>query len=280
MDSKGWMMLKVLINRFNPKAGDTLIKFLPQEETPSVTSQDIRSNDLLPLLYQSQRTLDKTHYSWLVPLITKFPEPLRPFVISSLLPEQQAGLTQENTGTYVSPPVKNFLRNQLYRHLKANQHLPLEYIPETDFSPLLQWKKRELVRLIDFLGMHDLAFEIRGIVNKNYLKNLYSCLSPKELYYLKVCLHQKERLVSPKLGIDPTKQDCPRLRQVLHRRGLIRLGKALAGQHADLVWYIAHALDTGRGRLLLRYYQPHPIPNVTPILKQQVFNVITFMKKE
>jgi hypothetical protein len=93
-------------------------------------------------------------------------------------------------------------------------------------------------------------------------------------------MHQKQQITSPKLGIDPSKQNCPHLKQVLHRRGLIRLAKSLTGQHKDLIWYIAHTLDNGRGMILLQSQQSISSPKVINILKQQVFNVMNFLKKE
>jgi hypothetical protein len=278
MEAKGWIMLKVLINRYNPKAGESLTKFLPKEELAILNSYPIHSHDLQPLL-QTQQALENMHYSWILPSLTKFSKPIRPFVIAALTPEQQAGLGQKSREWTISSPIKKFFLNCLYHELKIDTHLPLPYLSETDLSLLGYWTKKEIVRLIDFLGIHDLASEVRRIVNQAHLKNLYSCLSDKELYYLKRCLHQKERLVSPKLGIDPSKENCQGLRAILHRRGLIRLGKALAGQQADLIWYIAHRLDIGRGKLLLQYYQTQPIANVTQILNQQVLNVINFIKK-
>lgn len=178
----------------------------------------------------------------------------------------------------ISNIAKAFILNRLYQYLEINEHLPIEYLPETEFSLLTKWTKAQFIDLIDYLGLYDLASEVRHIVNRNYLKNIYTCLTPKQFYYLKVCLHQKEQLVSPKLGIDPTKQDCPQLKRIIHRRGLLRLGRALCGQHADLVWHIAHTLDMGRDNLLLKEYQPEELPKVTQILKQQVLNLINFLK--
>ncbi len=272
-------MLRVLINRYNSKAGNALLKFLPKEESQAVTALDIRSTDLTPMIQQPHKSLAKIHYSWIQPLLEKFPEQLRPVVISSLTPEQIAGLKVASP-LGLSDFVKTFILNQVYDLLKIDEHFPIEYLPETELSLLAQWTKPQLVNLIDFLGLYDLASEVRHIVNRNYLKNIYTCLTPKQFHYLKVCLHQKEQIISPKLGIDPTKQDCPRLKQVIHRRGLVRLGKALCGQHRDLIWHMAHTLDMGRGNLLLKEYQPEALPKITPILKQQVLNLINFLKSE
>jgi hypothetical protein len=279
MDKRGWMMLRVLINRYNPKAGNALLKFLPQDELKEVTAIDIRSNDLAPILQQPNKSLSKIHYSWLKPLLGKFPEFLQPTVVAALTAEQKAGFHQLPP-IEISDFAKTFVLNQLYQQLKINEHFPVEYLPQTEISPLVQWTKKQLIHLIDFFGLYDLASEVRHIVNRNYLKNIYSCLTPKQLNFLKGCLHQKEQMTSPKLGIDPTKQDCPGLKQVIHRRGLFRLGKALCGQHADFVWHLAHVLDVGRGNILLKEYQPEPLSKVTYILQQQLLNLMNFLKSE
>lgn len=270
-------MLRILINRFNPKAGNALLKFLPEEGAKAVMNQDIRSADLTPILQQPQKSLSTIHYSWIQPVLKKFPEPLQPAVMAALTAEQIAGM-KISSPMAISNIAKTFILNQIYQHLKISEHFPIEYLPETEFSPLSKWTKSKLMDLIDFLGLYDLASEVRHIVDRNYLKNIYTCLTPKQFYYLKVCLHQKEQLVSPKLGIDPTKQDCSKLKQIIHRRGLLRLGKALCGQHPDLVWHIAHTLDIGRGNILLKEYQTEELPKVTKILKQQVLNLMNFLE--
>lgn len=279
MDTKNWMMLRVLINRYNPKTKDALLKFLPQEERQAVLAQKITSNDLMPILKHKQKCLELFHYSWIKPLLEKYPSNLHPIVIASLSAEQKVGLQGAKYQT-VSPPVKTFIVNQIQSSLEIDQHLPLEYLPQTDLTLLAHWQKSQLIEIIDFLGLHDLANEIRYIVDRNHLKNIYTSLTPKQFYYLKVCLLQKEKITSPKLGIDPSKQDKAQLKQILHRRGLIRLGRALCGQHPDLVWYIAHILDTGRGKFLLKDYQIDPLPKITAILQQQVINLMNFLKSE
>lgn len=277
MDTRGWMMLRVLINRYNPRAGNALLKFLPQEQQAAISSVEIRSDDLRPILLHPQNSLARIHYSWIKPLIEKYPERLQGAIMAALTAEQVAGM-KGSLDSPISNPVKSFLVNKLCYQLKVNEHIPLEYLSENEFSPLLKWTKQQIVDLIDFLGLYDLASEVRHIVNRDHLKNIYTCLTPKQFYYLKVCLHQKEQITSPKLGIDPSKQDCPKLKQAVHRRGLSRLGKALCGQHADFVWYLSHVLDKGRGDILLREYQPQALPKITSVLKQQVLNLMNFLK--
>lgn len=281
VDPKEWMMLRVLINRYNPRMGEALLRLLPEDEARAILSQNIRSQDIAPLLYQPQRLIEHMHYSWLKPVIfEQFPDDLRPNLLGALSPQQAIDIQPDLTPPILSEPVKAFFIKQLYDKLDVKHLTPLEYLPETELSQLAQWNKQGLSALADFLGLHDLTHEIRRIVSKPLLQNIYQCLNPKELSYLKICLHQKDKIVSPKLGIDFSKQNCEALRKQLHKRGLMRLGRALSGQHPDLVWYIAHRLDVGRGTLMTRSYRQEAVQEIVIPLKSQVVNLIHFLKKE
>ena len=282
MDTQSWLMLRILINRYNPKAGNALLKFLPEEEAAHVLKQDIHSTDIFPLLAQPKYILELMHYSWLQPIIEAYPHDFQSLLLGVLSHHQTSKLqlSSEKTPYSVSLPVKNFLIHQLYANFHNEHPLPLDYLPETDMTVLAKLSKNELVDMINFLGLHDLTAKIRGIVNKQHLENIYTSLTPKQLRYLKICLYQKEKLDSPPLDINPAEKNKDKLGSIIHQRGLARLGKALCGEHKDLVWYIVHILDRGRGKILQGYYQEQSIPKVTSILRTQVMHVMNFIKKE
>lgn len=283
MKPRGWMFLKVLINRYHPGPPDPLLNFLPPEDAQKALVHNITSPDIEPLLNHAKIVIDRIHYSWLKPAIEKFSRSMQPFFIASL-PKKLAFSIQRHMdpSVKISPltdTLKPFFLRLLYNTLDADDRLPIEYLPESPLSSLAQWSKHELVDLIDFLGLHDLAGEIRQVVAKDALKGIYECLSPKQTTYLKMCLHQKDQIKSDSLKINFQKLDGDQLLRDLHRRGLMRLGKALSGQHPDLIWYLSHTLDTGRGSLLAQYYSQQPTPKVTQALTIQVTNLMNFLKK-
>jgi hypothetical protein len=281
MKQRGWIILKTLFNRYDANIQNALFEFLTPETKQKIQKNEIQSKNLLPLLYQHQDTLERMHYSWLKPLLQQFPEQLIPMFVNALTQEQAIGFKSSAVPILHLPQsVKLFLQNRLYNLLDVNNRQPLEFLTVTEMTPLAYLNKTELMAICDFLGLYDLASEVRQIVNKTYLKNIYACLTPKQFYYLKACLHQKEKLTTPPLGIDPSKQDCPKLKRLVHQRGLVRLGKALCGQDKDLIWYIAHILDTGRGKILLDHYKIQEVPSVTSFLKLQLTNVMNFLKSE
>lgn len=283
MKPRGWMFLKVLINRYHQGMPDTLIRYLPKEDVDALSKQSISSPNIEPLLNHAQEILETLHYTWLKPFIDKFPAALQPFITASLPESQSLALQRQSEATSKLPLVpaslKPFFLQTLYNTMGVEERLPIVYLPETPLSPLIHWKKNDLIELISFLGLHDLTSAIRHIVAKQALQGIYDCLSPKELNYLKICLHQKDPIVAPPLNINLKQLDGKQLIKDLHQRGLMRLGMALSEQHPDLVWYLSRLLDTGRGKLLTKFSSSKTNPKVVQALTTQVTNLMNYLTR-
>lgn len=282
MEEPRYTFLKVLFNRYPLGSGDAGISLLPSEDSTALKSLNFNVSDPTPLLTLPEDILGKMHYSWLTPVIEAFPPALKDPLLSSLPSRTQERL---RSALKMSPGnTKPLADKQLLRFLGHRMHLenvmPLSFLPVTPLSPLAELSKAQLVEVIDLLSMHDLAEEIRHIVDKKKLQVVYELITARRAQYLKRCLQQKERLVSPKFDIDKYARDPRKLEAFLHQRGILRLGKALSGQHPDFIWHLVHTLDTGRGAILQKCYSPQAIANATPALMEQVVNVLNFQKIE
>lgn len=284
MQTRSRALLRVLLNRYHQKGKEAIVRALPDEEAKAILSEDIPSDNPKLLLAPYESVISRIHYSWLHPAILHIPKSLRKPLFSALSEEKKNKLKQwfpeasEASHNVLSPPVKAYLLQILYKNIEHSDILPIAYLPQTPLTPLASWSKPQIVELIAFLGIHDLAPEVRQIISNEKLLKLTPCLNPKQKQYLRICLHQQERLVTPPLDLDKWNGDIKTLTTKLHRRGILRLGKALSGQHEDLFWHIAHTLDTGRGRALLQYYSHMAIPGITSVLVQQVGNLMTFLQ--
>lgn len=284
MQSKRWMMLRVLLNRFHGGNPDALLKCMSAEKAQEVMGcktlvQDYSSAIALPL-----ESIQAVHYTWLEPAFKKIPTTVHALILATL-PEPQASKLSKVLGvapfeTPLADTIKGFFLGLFYDHFKDPAVLPVSFLPETPLRVLLNFTKEELVELIDLLGIYDLAEEIRQIIDKKKLQSLYLCLSEKKQQFLRICLHHRDKLSSPKLELNNWYGDPEKLESILHKRGLHRLGKALSGQHPDFFWHLAHKLDTGRGMLLQKYFTSVAIPGVTAMLIQQVMNVLNFLNKK
>lgn len=284
MQAKGLAMLRVLLNRFHQKATEATLRCLPPEDAKGVFQQQIPSNNPALALTQPEELIAKMHYSWLLPGLEALPKPMQTPLLSALpkmaSEKLQALLGYNSTPTpqpALAPPVQIFLLHKLYALIEKSTPLPLDFLPQTPLAPLVALDKAQLVEVVDLLGIYDLTEEVRQIINKDRLKKIYACLGQKQRQFLRVCLHQKEKISASPLGLEQWQGDPKEFARLLHNRGLIRLGRALCGQHPDFIWYLTHTLDKGRGNLLKTYYEPSMIPHITPILLQQVISLLNFL---
>ncbi len=276
MDPRAVAILRVLINRYDPKSNIPLAQFLSKEEFKQIKDYSITSSNLHPILQQPHSSLSSIHYSWIESLLSHFPEVLQPSVSAAIGLSNKLDKTLENASP-ISPLAKSFFLTELYRLLDMGSHLPIEYLPPSPLTRLTEWKKSDIVHLIDYLGLHDLASEIRPIVNSNALKKIYTSLTPKQFHHLKTCLHKKEQLTFPPLKIDLSTIEIKELKQLLHKRGLVRFSRSFSGEHPDLIWHIAHILDIGRGKIFVKEVALSKDKKVTHILQQQLIYLMNFL---
>lgn len=279
------LLLQILLNR---SGGDISTPPFSQVKEAGDFQQlqigSLRQTELEPLIHQYRKTLPKIHYSWLNSYLLGIGEKKRQALSTCLEEIQKAGMSRLNKElplkTKPAPLLRKFYLKQLYQLIPLNQHLPIEYLPESPLNRLLTLQKRDLIELIDFLGIYDLAYEIRHILATKNLKNLYTCLTAKQQQFLRSCLHYKDKTISPPLHLDKWDGKAKSLFHLLHHRGLARMALALAGQHEDLIWYLSHFLDTGRGKLLLKRTKNDPLPHLTEAAILQLETAINFLKKD
>jgi len=281
-DHKQQIFMRMLLNRYHPTGVESVLKCLPAETAKGIFNQSPSSKDPSEALLQPEDYIREMHYSWLIEPIKKFPPSLHPLLLGALAEDQKgplAKLLRLAPAGNVSPSLRRYVCRELYFSLDTATLIPKAFISPSSLSPLLQLSKKRLVELIDYLGLYDLAEEIRGIVDTKNLKTIYQCLSAKKQQFLRICLHQREKLITPKLHLDKWEGDCQQLSKLLHMRGIFRLGKTLSGQKGDLILFLTHTLDTGRGKILAEHVGPQEIPGVTQALVLQILNAINFLEQ-
>ncbi|MDB6081895.1 MAG: hypothetical protein JWO53_1167 [Chlamydiia bacterium] len=282
----GSLFFKLLLNKYHPSKQDSLIKLLPEERQKELESYaSVAANNPLSLLPSSGNWIEYIHYSWLETPLSTVPQNLKSCIIAALPHEQKEKISQR---AEVTPPseeqmhyaesVKNFLLNYLYKAWDDKNVLPRDLLPDCPLSPLLTCTKTEIVDIIDLLAMHDLAEEIRHIVDKKLIQAIVVNLTLLQQKYLKICLHQKSKIPIPPLNIREAHKDKKAFIIALHRRGLKRLSIAISGLPADFLWHITHTVDTGRGKILMSQYQPTEIATTTAVTQLQVLQIIQFIK--
>ncbi len=274
MHSTEHLVTRVLLNRFHKGAVEQFLRKLPEDESKKLQEQNVQSDAIERILHQPEEFLTRCHYSWLLSGFKHLPEELKPLILAAL-PENQSTklskhLRKQKALSTISPPVKSYLLNLFYNYLELKKPLPLPFLAQTSLTPLASLTRQELLDVIDFLGIYDLAPEVRQIVDKQRLTTIYACLTPKKQLFLRTCLPQQEKIQSSQLVLEKWRGDCEELEKMLHLRGMIRLGKALSAQDQNLVENLVHTLDTGRGEIILKNYNQKVTARITEVLTQQV----------
>lgn len=285
MHPKSAVMMRVLLNKYYKGSPQSFLSCLPEEEVSQVANVDISSTEPSIALHQSLDKIQAIHYSWFLPYVENLPQEVKLAVLASFPPMHTKKLAQRlkirDPLPLLPQTARTFLADKIYKKLvEKEEPLPKEYLPSTPLSPLGSFNKDELVELVEFLGLHDLADELRQVVDPKTFKMVYACLNPSEQQYLRFCMQQKERVAAQRLGLEKWTGDCEKLRTTLQGRGILRLGKALARENKDFIWHLAHTLDSGRGQALLRHCAESTLPAITAALSQQVQSLLNIYKKK
>lgn len=282
MQLRRQVLLRVLLNHYHRGPLDALLAALPKTGGEEIKSLEIRANNPAPAIAKATELVQGIHFSWFIPFIQSQPEELQPLIISSFSEHHFSRLTaflkKPIEPVPLAPAVKEYLINLAYQSLKPHP-LPKPFLFQSSLAFLLDLSKDELVEVIDFFGLYDLASGIRHMIDKNSLRKVYACLSAKKQQFLRICLHKREAITTSSLELSKWAGDCRTLESLLHQRGLFRLGKLVSGQHPDFIWHLVHTLDTGRGNILAKHVSVKAAPKIATALDQQLGVLMNFLKR-
>ncbi len=285
MERKGWMILRVLLNRYYGGLSEEVAAMVPESYRATLKQSDLSATDAASLLVQPSFRLKNIHYSWFIPAIQALPKPLRKPTIGALEHSQAIGICRMlrcgMPETSPSSPIGEFLLHTLYHRVDPEERLPASYLEDTPLKSLAVYSKATLTKLIDLLGIRDLVQEVRLIVNKHHQEALMNCLTEEERQFFEFYMYkQREKLKVPRLNLTGWNGEPRKVRQQIQIRGLMRFGKALSGQNPDFLWYIYHTLDTGRAAIIKQYCANTPIEGLTAELQRQVIGLINYFNKK
>lgn len=284
------MVLKAFLNRCSPEKKKKLERFLPDSERLRLEELPSFPEEVTPEGFSNRTILEQVHWSWLLPTLKTYSEQEQNLFLSAIanqIPQTARSLAhalqipEPNETNEMNQAARSFLCEILSNSLigPKDRLLPIDYLPPTSLKSLLWLSKKELTRVIDFLSMHDLAAELRQIVETKILKKIYSLLSEDERKFLKTATSRKEAFSLPRLGLERWDGSEESLRLLLHRRGLARFGTALSGQDPDFIWYICHRLDIGRGNALFKLCsKEESSPEIAETIIQQIDEIVNILK--
>ena len=247
----------MLLQHYHKENKEELLSYLVNEEEKAVANQEMALSTKVffkGLELISKEDIKKIHYSWLAPEVSSYPEALKPYFLAIMPPYYKKGVSSllkiEAPASSLSLPVQRFFLQLLQTKLKQKGLIQEESVESEKLSILEELTKQQLVEVIDFFALHDLAEDVRHIVDKEKLRKIYQILDEKRRQYLRQCLHYKHPHLSKKIGLDHWNGDGDLLSHVLHRRGLKKFACVLSTEKKVFLDRLCYRLDTGRGNFL------------------------------
>lgn len=265
------IVLRAFLKSLDADKSDRLLSFLPENEQSSLLSLpdiDLFAEGVcLP-------SFDQIHWSWFIPVLETYPDKDQKILLRVFPAGMQKSLSKtlqiQPATEKLSRIGSSFLKDMLLSSVIPVELLPIVLLPPSPLNLILQIEKKKLTKLIDYLSLYDLSRELRQIVETKILQKIYSFLTDDEKQFLKIAASQKEPYTTAQIHLDKWDGTKKSFRLTLHRIGLARLGSALSGQDPDLIWYVCHQLDSGRGKALEKLCKKEPIPGVAEWLAEQM----------
>jgi hypothetical protein len=268
------------------KAQGDLLKLLPQSFRQTVQDNPLSEISLKNFLGNPLERFHSIHYSWFLKELPKFSSFEKGFALSLLQEELKSKIKKTLPFQETPPPffIKELLINKWSSFLFPKELLPMECLPENQWFFLLKLPKNEIIKIINYLGLFELADLFKRVVDKKLIASFFSFLTNEEKLFLKQCMQQREvfRLKDKvietliKKGMSSEKI----LRDELHKQGLIHLGLILSKMEPDFIWYLTHKLDTGRAKIILDYTTKKITDPVRKALIDQFFFIVNTLKIE
>lgn len=284
MSTIALIVCKAFLQKCHPKKRESLISYLPAAEKSLVESLPPTHGDPAQGFESLAEFLNKIHFSWFSTFLRTLAENEIRLFVASLSEHQAKGLKKilrlSNSLPALTSFSKHFFHERLLDALKEKNQIPLPIscLPVSPMNVLLELDEEELNALVKYLGLHDLALELRYIIETAKLKLIHTAFSEEELHYLKTLMQQKEALSFKRMNLDRWDGSIEDLKSMLQQRGLNRLAKSLFGLDPNLIWHLRHRFDTEKAASLQKLSTALEHPKAATVLMQQVIDTASFIQ--
>lgn len=270
-----WAVCAALLEQISQEERESLLSFL----TPATRS--LLANSVPADIHgfkeykELAQELDAIHPSWFAPFLRQLTEKdirlILPVLKEAQAEELRSILRINNYVPHLKSPAKEFLQSWLWHSVcqSASDLLPRACLPVSAMNTILDCSYPELVRLMEYLGLHDLANDMRRIIDTSKIKQIYACFSAGEIAYLRKLIHAKDPVVFPPLELQSWDGTPQFLKKVVMQRGTNRLAKAVSEEHSSFHWHLIHHLNEEQGLLLKKLCTPLNHPHAVAALKEE-----------
>lgn len=285
MKKIGWLFCRTLIEKKKKESKSLLFSFLPDSEKEIIEHLKPPSESLLSGCEIEKDVLTRVHPSWLIPFLKPFSENELSLFLSSIDKRKaekiKDSLKVSSPRINLSKTAHQFFNKKMteFLILQTPDLLPLKALPKSALNELLDLNEVEIQTLVELLGLHDLAVELKQIIDNTKLKKIYSIFPKEKEIFLKMLSSKKEPVTFRRMEITRWDGKAESLLALLFERGLNRLAKALYPENGDLIWYVKHQLDIEHSVHFSSLCKKLEHSKAYSFLSKQVLDALSFLRK-
>lgn len=271
--NKSLSVLSTLLKQAPDNAFSRYARFLPQSvlaEAQTIKPQTHPLSDL-----SLKELLEKIDPSWYMETLRACSKNDLTFYLSLFSEQTRDTLAKELALTppfYSLPPnMKHYFLTKFLQTLFPNDlPLPFSYLPDHPLSFLLESNIEKLNKLCFYLGLYDIAPELKTVLKGSILKAFETTLSSDEANFCRTISALRTPFSLGPVGLNQWNEDKSLLRKIIFERGLYRIGIGLNGACSDFVWYITHLLPKETAALLHKFLKTTVDPSTLTLISQQI----------
>lgn len=285
MHAAPWMICKTFIESSAAHEQKKLLSLLPkniQERFSLLPSIEVnpqrKSVDQKALLF-------KIHYAWMAPLLRNFSENDLRLCLSALSKDQITGLEKRlrfaDHTIKLSSVAASYIHNYLLLNLtqEIKDLLPFHFLPRTSLSPLLDLSYSQFPLLFSLLGLFDLSFALKQIIDTTRLKHIYQGLTSTQQAFLSSLQLPKSFFAPKPHFLEDWDNEPKSLSQLIDERGIHRFALALSGQDSSFIWYLTHFMDPVFAQKIKTLFVPLESSKTLEMLEQQLLQTLSTLKQ-
>lgn len=280
--TSAFMICKALLERCPVDEQSALLALLPNEARKEL--EQLPSASLPTPGAKISDPLTHIHPSWLAPFLRTLAKHDLKLFLAALNKDQREPLMQQLGFSDALPTLshsgkqfaRRFLLNQL---LHGHDILLPPFTPPSAIRSLIQMSAHRLLTVMQYLGLYDLAFEMRQIIDTAQLNKVLGALHDDEIHFMKQVSEQGNPIIFKRLFLRGWDGKRTTLLHLLQERGMQRLALALYEENASLVWIVTHALEMTTATKLLKLRTKPSEKRMPRVLAEQVSTVLSTLGK-
>ena len=284
MKLNSWVVCKAFLQKLPVDKGRALLRFFSLEQKKKMEEAPSTWKDVTTELASTKQRLSLIHFSWFLPFLRSLSEKDIRLFLGALGKQQAEQIAQQlklsNYSHSLSSLATTFLEETLLKKVSLGEaHLLVpEALPSSSLNILLSIPLELLKKVIRFLGLHDVAAEVKYIIDSSKLKKLYALLSEIEHNYLKILQQTPEPVIFARMGLSQWEDKEESVNLLIYQRGLNRLAKASYGEHPSFIWHLKHKMEVDQAMLFDKMCCALENSSAKTVLSSQILELLSFLK--